>query len=421
MPILLGAIADDFTGATDLANTLVQQGMRAVQLIGIPDEKQQIGDADAVIIALKSRSTPVEQAIGDSMAALKWLCGQGAQQIFFKYCSTFDSTPDGNIGPVADALMSALDTDLSVICPAFPTNHRTIYQGHLFVKDQLLSDSPMKDHPLNPMRDSSLPRLMTSQCGKRVGLVPFETISAGVEATTQAFEALRRDGVSYVVADALTDDDLITIGTASADHRLITGGSGVALGLPDNFRRLGRLGEPQASMRPQIDGRSAVLAGSCSEATRGQIAKALLSWPGKKIDVGRIAAGTSVTKEILQWSGEMDKATPILIYASADPDEVATNQEEFGAAISGEMVERVMGEIALGLVEQGVRRLIVAGGETSGAVVSALDIKSLRIGPEIDPGVPWTETLDEPRLALALKSGNFGGVDFFDRALGMLP
>lgn len=421
MPILLGAIADDFTGATDLANTLVQKGMRVVQLIGIPDEKQQIGDADAVIVALKSRSTPVEQAVGDSIAALEWLCGHGAQQIFFKYCSTFDSTPSGNIGPVADALMSALDTDLAVICPAFPTNHRTIYKGHLFVKDQLLSDSPMKAHPLNPMRDSSLLRLMTSQCRKQVGLVPFETISAGIEATARAIEALRSEGVSYVVADALTDADLVTIGTASADHRLITGGSGVALGLPDNFRRKGKLGEQQASLRPQIDGRSAVLAGSCSEATRGQIAKALLSWPGKKLDVGRIAAGDLVKEDVLQWSSAVDEATPILIYASADPDEVATNQEKFGAATSGEMVESVMGEIARGLVEQGVRRLIVAGGETSGAVVSALDIKSLRIGPEIDPGVPWTETLDEPRLALALKSGNFGDVDFFDKALGMLP
>lgn len=421
MPILLGAIADDFTGATDLANTLVQQGMRVVQLIGIPDQKQQIGDVDAVIVALKSRSTPVEQAVGESIAALEWLCEHGAKQIFFKYCSTFDSTPSGNIGPVSDALMDALETDLAVVCPAFPTNHRTIYQGHLFVKDQLLSDSPMKDHPLNPMRDSSLLRLMTSQCRKRVGLVPFETISAGVEATAQAFEALRRDGVSYVIADALTDADLITIGAASAGHRLMTGGSGVALGLPDNFRRQGRLGEPQASSRPQINGRSAVLAGSCSEATRGQIAKALLSWPGKKLDVGRIAAGDSVTEEILQWSGEAGEATPILIYASADPHEVATNQKEFGSAASGEMVENIMGQVARGLVEQGVRRLIVAGGETSGAVVSALDIKSLRIGPEIDPGVPWTETLDEPRLALALKSGNFGDVDFFDKALGMLP
>ncbi len=421
MAILLGAIADDFTGATDLANTLVQQGMRAVQLIGVPDEKQQIGDADAVVVALKSRSTPVEQAVSDSIAALDWLRGKGAQQIFFKYCSTFDSTPNGNIGPVSDALMQALDTDLAVVCPAFPTNHRTIYQGHLFVKDQLLSDSPMKDHPLNPMRDSSLLRLMTSQCQKKVGLVPFETISTGVEATAKAFETLRGDGVSYVVADALTDADLITIGTASASHRLITGGSGVALGLPDNFRRQGRLGEPQTSTQPEIGGRSVVLAGSCSEATRGQIARARLSWPNKKIDVRRIAAGSPVAEEVLQWSGDVDQAIPILIYASADPAEVAKNQEEFGAAAAGEMVERVMGEIARGLIEQDVGRIIVAGGETSGAVVSALDIKSLRIGPEIDPGVPWTETLDEPRLALALKSGNFGDVDFFEKALEMFP
>ena len=421
MAVLLGAIADDFTGATDLANTLVKSGMRAVQLIGVPDADQSVDGADAVVIALKSRSTPVNEAVEESLQALDWLRRQDAKQIFFKYCSTFDSTEKGNIGPVADALKDALETDIAVVCPAFPTNHRTVFQGHLFVKDQLLSESPMKDHPLNPMRDSSLMRLMSEQSDRRVGHVPFETISAGAEATAEAIEALRLDGVAYAVTDAITDENLITIGAAAAGHRLITGGSGVALGLPDNFRRAGLMGGSSEARLEGFQGRSAVLAGSCSQATRGQIAHVLNDWPHRKVDVRRAASGEPVAAEILEWAQSAGDSGPILVFASADPDEVAEIQQELGIEESGRLVEDIMGAIAIGLVGQGVRRLVVAGGETSGAVVSALDVKSLRIGPEIDPGVPWTETLGDPNIALALKSGNFGAEDFFDKALRMLP
>ena len=420
MGILLGAIADDFTGATDLANMLVTRGMRTLQTIGVPDAGMQTGDAEAVIVALKSRTAPVGQAVGQSLAALAWLQDRGAQQFFFKYCSTFDSTADGNIGPVADALMDALETDFALICPAFPTNKRTIYQGHLFVGDQLLSDSPMKDHPLTPMRDASLVRLMAAQTKRPVGLIPWPVVASGEEPVARAVDGLRAKGVAYGVVDAITDYDLEVIGTAAATHRLITGGSGVALGLPDNFRRQGLMGAASVPALPDVQGRAAVLAGSCSQATRKQVALASRRWPHRKLDADRIAAGAPVAREALDWAAAQAKDTPILIYSSADPNEVTAIQARYGRDRAGAMMETTLGAIAKGLVDDGLRRLVVAGGETAGAVVSALGVTGLRIGPEIDPGVPWTETIGRPRLALALKSGNFGSEDFFPKALGML-
>jgi uncharacterized protein YgbK (DUF1537 family) len=421
MAVLLGAVADDFTGATDLASTLVKQGMRAVQSVGVPTPDIDLGDAEAVVVALKVRTAPVDEAVEASVRALSWLRKLGARQFFFKYCSTFDSTPAGNIGPIADALMDALDTDLALVCPAFPANARTIYQGHLFVGDQLLSDSSMKDHPLTPMRDSSLVRLMGVQTTRKVGLVAYDKVAAGVETTVAAFESLRKAGVSYAVVDAISDRDLETIGAAAAKHRLLTGGSGVALGLADNFRRQGILGPPATSSAPAVAGRAVVLAGSCSQATRAQIRFAERTWPCKKLDPDRIAAGEPVVEEVMAWASGHFDSTPSLIYASADPNEVAEIQDKYGRERAGAMIEDTFGRIARELVANGVRQMIVAGGETSGAVVSALNVQGLRIGVEIDPGVPWTETLNEPQIALALKSGNFGGVDFFPKALGMLP
>ena len=420
MAVLLGAIADDFTGATDLANTLVGQGMHAVQVIGVPDAPVDLGDAEAVVVALKSRTAPVADAVADALAALEWLRGLGAEQIFFKYCSTFDSTADGNIGPVADALIDALDDDFALVCPAFPANDRSVYMGHLFVGGLLLEESSMKDHPLTPMRDSQLVRLMSAQSKKRVGLLPYPVVSAGVEATRDAIAGLRVEGVSYGVADALTDKDLLTLGAAASDHRLITGGSGLALGLPGNFRRRGLLGEPRPAELPDASGPALVLAGSCSQATRGQVAYACDQWPHLKLDVDRLAAGEPVAAEAIAWARNQAPGTPLLVYASADPEEVATTQARHGRERAGLLVEAAFGSIARELVEAGWRRLVVAGGETSGAVVSALGVRALRIGPEIDPGVPWTETLDDPHLALALKSGNFGARDFFVKALAML-
>jgi 3-dehydrotetronate 4-kinase len=420
MPILLGCIADDFTGATDLANTLVKNGIRATQLIGVPSKNAEIGDAEAVVVALKSRTAPVQEAVSASLAALKWLQANGARQIFFKYCSTFDSTPAGNIGPVADALMDALKTNFSIVCPAFPGAGRTIYLGHLFVGAQLLSDSSMRNHPLTPMTDSSLVRLMAAQSRGEVGVIPYSAVDEGVAATKAAIQKLIDAGMSYGVVDALSDRHLMTIGEAIASHALVTGGSGVALGLPENFRRAGFLGEAVAPSLPQANGRAVVLAGSCSTATLGQIAHASKLWPHQKLDIDRIAAGVDMAGEVSRWALEQPEKTPLLIYGSAPPDEVKAIQARHGREKAGAMMEETLGKIAKKLVDGGARRLIVAGGETAGAVVSNLGIEGLKIGREIDPGVPWTESIGEPKLALALKSGNFGGVDFFSKAFGML-
>ncbi|MEV8467265.1 3-oxo-tetronate kinase [Fluviibacterium sp. DFM31] len=420
MTVVLGAIADDFTGATDLANTLVKEGMRVVQVIGVPDADTDVGDAQAVVVALKSRTAPVDQAVSQSLQALDWLRGQGAEQILFKYCSTFDSTEHGNIGPVTDALRAALDTDFALVCPAFPANGRTIYQGHLFVGDQLLSDSPMKNHPLTPMRDANLLRLMDAQSTGRAGLIGLGDVMAGPEAILARIEALRQAGIHHGVADAVRDEDLRAIGRAAARHVLVTGGSGIAMGLPDNLRAQGRLDPAAPTVTPGVAGRAVVLAGSCSEATRGQIAAVRDLWPVRKLDVDRIAAGQDVVGEMLDWACAQPDGAPILIYGSADPEEVRRTQAKYGVTRAGEMVEDALGRIATGLHAAGFARMVVAGGETSGAVVSALGVTALRIGPEIATGVPWTEAVGGTPLALALKSGNFGGPAFFDDAFAVL-
>ncbi len=419
MSVLLGAIADDFTGATDLCNTLVKQGMRAVQVIGVPREPLDIGNAEAVVVALKSRSNPPGDAVSSSLEALSWLRRIGAKQFFFKYCSTFDSTARGNIGPVADALLDALDADFAPVCPAFPANGRTVYQGHLFVGESLLSESAMKDHPLTPMRDSNLVRLMSAQSRRRVGLVDRATVAAGADAVRSAFRALAHSGLGYVVVDAISDDDLLTIGEAAADQVLVTGGSGVALGLPGNFRRRGLLGAPAPARLPAVEGREVVLAGSCSVATRRQLDHVRDTWPCIRLDALRLAEH-DVVDEVVERAIEAWNESPVVVYASADPDEVSRAQAALGAERAGAVVEAALAGIARALVERGARRLVVAGGETSGAVVSALGVRGLVIGAEIAPGVPWTHTLGAPGVALALKSGNFGSEDFFARALGML-
>lgn len=419
--MLLGCIADDSTGATDLANTLVKGGMNTIQIIGVPAAELVIEETDAVVVALKSRTNPAAEAIEDSLAALAWLRAQGARQILFKYCSTFDSTDAGNIGPVADALLDALGADFTIACPAFPETGRSIYKGYLFVGDVLLSESGMENHPLNPMTDPNLVRVLARQTPNEVGLVELSTVRAGADAIRTAFDALKARGVRHAIVDAVFDEDLVEIGHASKGLELITGGSGIAMGLPDNFRALGSLAERRAPALPQIVGRSAVVAGSCSRMTRKQIAHTRRSWPSFNIDPFDIAAGKPVVAEVLDWAAAQDATTPVLIFSSADPEEVAAIQAEFGREEAGEMVEKTMGEVARGLLDMGVNRLVVAGGETSGAVVKALDIRALRIGPEIDPGVPWTEAIGGVPLALALKSGNFGAEDFFEKSLGMLP
>lgn len=419
MTALLGCIADDFTGGTDLAGMLVKAGMRTVQLIGVPDGPPP-ADADAVVIALKSRTNPVEDAVAESLAALRWLREAGCRQFYFKYCSTFDSTPLGNIGPVAEALMQALDTDFTIACPALPANGRTLYKGHLFVGDVPLSESGMRNHPLTPMTDANLVRVLQQQAGRKVGLVDYATVSRGEAAIRERFTALRQQGHGLAVVDALSNADLDAIGAACADLPLVTGGSGIALGLPQNFRRSGLLAENTvADALPKTGGLRAVISGSCSLATQKQVDVMRASLPSFNIDPMRLARGEDLVAAALDWAGTRIAEQPVLVYATATPDAVRQVQAEFGVTHAGELVENSLAEIARGLVRLGVGQMIVAGGETSGAVVKALGVTGLRIGAEIDPGVPWTSTLHDDGaqpLALALKSGNFGSEDFFLKA-----
>ena len=420
MTLLLGAIADDFTGATDLANTLVRQGMRTVQLIGVPTQRAPAA-VDAVVVALKSRTTPAAEAVAQSLAALAWLDRAGARQILFKYCSTFDSTDQGNIGPVADALLEALGADFTVFCPAFPENGRTIYRGYLFVGDVLLSESSMRDHPLTPMRDANLVRILARQTPHKVGLVPLEAVSRGAGVVRADLARLRREGCRHAILDAVSDADLLTLGEALADLRLVTGGSGIALGLPENFRRAGLLERTQqADSLPSVRGAAAVISGSCSIATLAQVAAMRQSHPVFEVDPLALAEGQPVAARALDWAAPQLGNEPLLISTSAPPERVRAVQERLGRERAGGLVERALAEIARGLVERGARRLVIAGGETSGAIVQALGITGLRIGRQIDPGVPWTASLGEPTLALALKSGNFGREDFFMRAFACL-
>ncbi|MNB71392.1 hypothetical protein D3C76_269730 [compost metagenome] len=417
---LLGCIADDFTGATDLANMLVRGGMRTVQSIGIPSAEIAAGlDADAIVIALKSRTTPVAEAVEQSLAALAWLREQGCEQIFFKYCSTFDSTAAGNIGQVSEALLAALGSDFTLACPAFPENGRTIFRGHLFVQDQLLSESGMQHHPLTPMTDANLIRVLQSQTGLNVGLLRYDTIAQGAEQVRAKIAELRAQGVGMAIADALSDRDLYTLGTACADLPLLTGGSGLALGLPENFRRAGKLRDLDASQLPSVLGGEVVMAGSASIATNGQVAAWLEAGrPALRIDPLALAAGEPVVAQALAFA--KDNKETVLIYATSSPDEVKTVQQKLGVERAGSLVENALGEIAQGLRQSGVRRFVIAGGETSGAVVQALGVQLLQIGAQIDPGVPATVSSTDEPLALALKSGNFGGRDFFSKALKQL-
>lgn len=417
---LLGCIADDFTGATDLANILVRGGMRTVQSIGVPDsDLAEFAEADAIVIALKSRTTPAASAIAESLQALAWLRERGCQQFFFKYCSTFDSTAEGNIGPVTEALLEALGSDFTIACPAFPETGRTLFRGHLFVQDSLLSECGMQHHPLTPMKDANLVRVLDEQTTGAVGLLRYDVVGQGASAVVMRMDELRAEGVSVAIADAVSDEDLQTLGHACANLALITGGSGVAQGLPENFRRQGLLRTGDAAAMPIIEGRAVVLAGSTSKATNGQVAAWLeAGCPAFHIDPLAIARGEPVVAQAVAFA---DRDEAVLIYATSSPEQVAAVQRELGAEQAGAMIEKALGEVAAQLQDRGWRRFVIAGGETSGAVVQALQVKGLRIGRQIDPGVPATVAFGgTTALALTLKSGNFGSVDFFAKALACL-
>lgn len=418
--IVLGAIADDFTGATDLASVLVRGGMRTVQVIGVPSADMQLPECDAVVVALKSRTIPAAEAVAQSRAALAWLQARGARQFFFKVCSTFDSTDAGNIGPVADALLGSLGETMSVVCPAYPANRRSVYQGHLFVGDVLLSDSPMRNHPLTPMSDANLVRVLGRQTPRPVGLVPWPQISAGTEAARSALKALQAQACAHAIVDAICEQDLQVIASACQSFRLLVGGAGLALGLPDVYRQQGLLSaQGSAADLGAVGGAAAILAGSCSEASRAQVADYAQDHVTIMIDPLAAQDAASLAALALEKGlPALAQGETVLFYSSADPLVVAQVQARFGLEAAAALVEQTFAELAKRLVAANVRRLVVAGGETSGAVVSALQVRALTIGAQIDPGVPWTRVIggDTP-LLLALKSGNFGTKDFFRKAL----
>ncbi|MGV8989329.1 MAG: 3-oxo-tetronate kinase [Cypionkella sp.] len=420
--MLIGAVADDITGATDLCLMLSREGLRTVQIIGLPLPGQVFPQADAIVIALKSRSVPADEAVAMSVAAAQRLRDAGAEQILFKYCSTFDSTDAGNIGPVAEALLAMTGSDLTIACPSFPAAGRTTYKGHLFVNDALLSDSPLKDHPLNPMHDANLVRVLGRQTDLPVGLVPISTIWKGEAAVRQAFAAERAAGRRILIVDTLQDDDLRVIGAACSDMPLVTGGSGIALGLAANFVKAGKVGARKAQATMQAPkGRSVVLAGSCSVATRGQIAAARAAGlPTLALDVDALAEGRQNPADLAAWIISQPETSIPVIYSSAEPAALQAIQARMGQHASGALVENALAQVAQILAGAGFSRFLIAGGETSGAVVAALDVTMLEIGPEIAPGVPWTRSIGTPDLALALKSGNFGAEDFFLSAWSLL-
>ncbi|KAA5606319.1 four-carbon acid sugar kinase family protein [Roseospira marina] len=412
--MLLGCIGDDFTGSSDLGNTLAREGMRVVQYTGVPDGPAD-DDVEAGVIALKTRSIPPAEAVRQSLAALAWLRDQGCEQIVFKYCSTFDSTPEGNIGPVAEALADALEADKVIVCPAFPGTGRSVYQGHLFVRDRLLSESGMESHPLNPMTDPDIRRWLARQTRLEVGHIAAPTVLAGPSPIAAALEAEHQAGRRLIVVDALRDADLRAIGEAAAGLPLITGGSGIALGLPTNFARRGLLGHGGRAWTGQ-PGPCVALSGSCSNATRGQVARHAARYPTFEVVAGDVMAGR-VTPEGLAETLLAAEGLP-LAYSSADPQTVAAAQAEFGREAVAAALEGFFATLAARLVEGGVTRLVTAGGETSGAIVEGLALTTLEIGPEIDPGVPALRA--GPALTVALKSGNFGAEDFFEKAATVL-
>ncbi|PJR15903.1 3-oxo-tetronate kinase [Sinorhizobium meliloti] len=424
MTILLGSIADDYTGASDLANTLTKNGLRTVQTVGIPDPSLALPDVDAVVVSLKIRSVAAEEAVAAALAAESWLRGRGAAHVLYKICSTFDSTDLGNIGPVTEALLSVSGGDIALVTPAFPETGRTVYLGHLFVNGQPLDESPLKDHPLNPMRDANLVRVLTRQSRGKAGLIDLPTVTRGADAVKARLDRLRAEGAAAAIADAVFERDLETLGEAALEMPVSTGASGLGLGLARAILRSGRAsasdGESDA-IRP-VGGLAAVVAGSCSAATLKQLDAAERHMPVLRLDTEKLLAGSDEISAAVAWAGERIAQGPVAIAASAAPEVVSRLQARYGREASGHAIETATAAIAGELVERGVRRLVVAGGETSGATVDRLGIPAFLIGPEIAPGVPVLRTIGTAgnEMLLALKSGNFGGEDFFATALSMM-
>ncbi|RXH19983.1 3-oxo-tetronate kinase [Bradyrhizobium guangzhouense] len=423
MTLALGCIADDYTGASDLANTLTRAGLRTVQTIGVPADDLDLPEVDAVVVSLKSRSIEPGLAVSRSRAADKWLRGRGASHVLFKICSTFDSTDAGNIGPVMDALRADCDEAVVLVTPAFPETGRTVYQGNLFVGAVPLNESPLKDHPLNPMHDSNLVRVLSRQSRTQIGLVDLATLSRGAEAVRSRLAELSGNGIGAAIIDAVFDRDLETIGLVAAEHRLSVGASGIGLGLARALVSTGKVKSASTSGRDAtVGGQVACLAGSCSQATLQQIANAERVMPVLHLDTDRILTGANEAQRALDWAGPRLAQGPVLIASSATPADVAALQARHGRDAAGHAIEQTMADIAENLVKSGVRRLIVAGGETSGAVVDRLRIPGFLVGAEIAAGVPVLRAVGATagEMLLALKSGNFGGPEFFSDAMRLM-
>ncbi|MBE7247555.1 MAG: four-carbon acid sugar kinase family protein [Actinomycetospora chiangmaiensis] len=424
MSLALGCVADDYTGASDLANTLTKAGLRTIQTIGVPEAGRALPEADAVVVALKSRSIPADQAVARSREAERWLRARGAAHVMFKVCSTFDSTDAGNIGPVMDALRADAGETVALVTPAFPETGRSVYQGNLFVGAVPLNESPLKDHPLNPMRDANLVRVLGRQSRSPVGLIDTATVARGAEAVAARLDALAQEGKGAAIADAIFDSDLEVLGRAILDRKFSVGASGLGLGLARALAADGRGTKDAAgaAVGEPVGGASACLAGSCSQATLQQVAAAEAIMPVLRLDPARLLAGDDVVAEALAFAEERLSSGPVLIATSAPPEAVRALQAAHGVDAAGHAIEAALAAIAEGLVARGVRRLVVAGGETSGAVVDRLGLTAFLLGPEIAAGVPVLRTAGRPEpMLLALKSGNFGGSDFFGRALDMMP
>jgi uncharacterized protein YgbK (DUF1537 family) len=413
----LGVIADDVTGATDLAGYVARAGSSTVQLFGVPEHDTVIpADVDCVIIALKSRSIDPADAVAQSLAAYDWLIANGAGHVYFKYCSTFDSAARGNIGPVADALAERAAEDTVIICPSAPENGRTVYQGKLFVWSQSLDESPLKDHPINPMRDSDLRRLLAAQSTRSVGLVPRAVVAAGADAIEHALNAEQAAGRQHVVVDAIDDSDLDAIAEVALKHRLSTGSAGLAAAM-SRAVQVRRDGRPPLVVPA---GAAVVISGSCSAATRRQVLRYQDLHPSLELDPILLAEGSQHVDDAVRFVESAPAGSAPLVYTSADPSEVAAAQARLGVDGAASIVENALGELARRLRAGGRRRFVIAGGETSGAVVDALAVGAIRIGSEVAPGVPWTVSTDDDPVALVLKSGNFGDEDFFSTAINML-
>jgi 3-dehydrotetronate 4-kinase len=425
MTFRLGCIADDYTGASDLANTLTKCGLRTVQTIGIPAESLCLRDVDVVVVSLKIRSVAAAEAVVQACAADAWLRKRGASHIMYKICSTFDSTDAGNIGPVLDALRADSGDATVVVTPAFPETARTVYQGNLFVGSLPLDESPLKDHPLNPMRDANLVRVLSRQSRSKVGLIDLRTVAAGPAAIRSRLADLANDGFAAAIADAVFERDLEAIGAASLDQHVSIGASGLGFGLARGLIASGVIAAVAgtAAIGAPVGGRAACLAGSCSQATLAQIACAERVMPVLRLDPDGLIYGAQEVQRALTWASEHLDKGPILLASSATPDQVAAVQARHGRSESGHAIEQAMATIAAGLLDRGARRLVVAGGETAGAVVDRLAIPAFLVGPEIAPGVPVLRAIEAKsgEMLLTLKSGNFGGPDFFMDALRMMP